>query len=106
MTIKQVRVYSPGSIANLGPGFDVFGVAIEGVGDIVVLKQIKEQEVQISVQGVGADRIPTDSEKNSSGAILNHVMEKYEPGHGFSIEIRKGLPPGRARNRSRTCRRQ
>ncbi len=94
MTIKQIRVYSPGSIANLGPGFDVFGVAIEGVGDIVVLKKIRELEVQINVQGVGADRIPTDPEKNSSGAILNKVLKDYEPKHGFSIEIRKGLPPG------------
>ena len=94
MTIKQIRVYSPGSIANLGPGFDVFGVAIEGVGDIVVLKKIKEQEVQINVQGVGADRIPTDPEKNTSGAILNYILKEHEPRHGFSIEIRKGLPPG------------
>ena len=94
MTIKQIRVYSPGSIANLGPGFDVFGIAIEGVGDIVVLKKIKEQKVQISVQGVGADKIPTDPEKNTSGAILKHILKEHEPRHGFSIEIRKGLPPG------------
>ena len=94
MTIKQVRVYSPGSIANLGPGFDVFGIAIEGVGDIVVLKETRELGVQISVQGVGADKIPTDPEKNTSGAILKHIQEEYEPRHGFSIEIRKGLPPG------------
>ena len=94
MTIKQVRVYAPGSIANLGPGFDVFGVAIEGVGDIVVLKQIREKKVQISIQGVGADKIPTDPERNTSGAILNHILKEHEPRHGFSIEIRKGLPPG------------
>jgi homoserine kinase len=94
VTIKQIRVYSPGSIANLGPGFDVFGIAIEGLGDIVVLKKIKEQEVQIRVQGVGADKIPTDPEKNTSGAILKHILKEYEPKHGFSIEIRKGLPPG------------
>ena len=94
MTIKQIRVYSPGSIANLGPGFDVFGIAIEGVGDIVVLKKIKELEVQINVQGVGADKIPTDPEKNTSGAILKHILKEYEPSQGFSIEIRKGLPPG------------
>ena len=65
MTIKQVRVYAPGSIANLGPGFDVFGVAIEGIGDIVVLKQTREPGIKIDVQGVGADKIPTDPEKNS-----------------------------------------
>ncbi|MGW8179653.1 MAG: homoserine kinase, partial [bacterium] len=94
MTIKQVRVYSPGSIANLGPGFDVFGIAIEGVGDIVLLKEQREPGIKISVQGVGADRIPTLPEKNSSGAIVQHVIEKYGVDHGFEVEIRKGIPPG------------
>jgi homoserine kinase len=94
VTIKQVRVYAPGSIANLGPGFDVFGVAIEGIGDIVVLKETREPGVKISVQGVGAEKIPSEPEKNSSGAILNHIQKEYEPRHGFSIDIRKGLPPG------------
>ena len=94
MTIKQIRVYAPGSIANLGPGFDVFGVALEGLGDIVVLKESPEPGVKIDVQGVGADKIPSDPEKNSSGAILNHVIEQYEPRHGFNVEIRKGIPPG------------
>ena len=94
MTIKQVRVYSPGSIANLGPGFDVFGVALEGIGDIIVLEESPEPGVKIDVQGVGADKIPSDPEKNSSGAILNHVIEQYEPRHGFNVEIRKGIPPG------------
>ncbi|RLG95037.1 homoserine kinase, partial [Candidatus Bathyarchaeota archaeon] len=94
MTIKQVRVYSPGSIANLGPGFDVFGVALEGIGDIIVLEESPEPGVKIDVQGVGADKIPSDPEKNSSGAILNHVIDQYEPRHGFNVEIRKGIPPG------------
>lgn len=94
MTIKQIRVYAPGSIANLGPGFDVFGVALEGLGDIVVLRESPEPGVKIDVQGVGADKIPSDPEKNSSGAILNHVIEQHEPRHGFNVEIRKGIPPG------------
>ena len=95
MTIKQVRVYSPGSIANLGPGFDVFGIAIEGVGDIVLLKEQSEPGVKISIQGVGADKIPTEPLKNSSGAILKHIIEKHGLEHGFEVEIRKGIPPGK-----------
>ncbi len=95
MTIKQIRVYSPASIANLGPGFDVFGIAIEGVGDIVLLKKQPEPGIKISVQGVGADHIPNEPSKNSSGAILEHIITKHELEHGFDIEIRKGVPPGK-----------
>lgn len=95
MTVKQVRVYSPGSIANLGPGFDVLGVALDSVGDIVQLQQIDEPEVKLSIKGVGADSIPVDPERNSSGAILVKVRDEYHLSHGFSVEIRKGLPPGK-----------
>jgi homoserine kinase len=88
-------VYSPGSIANLGPGFDVFGIAIEGIGDIVLVKEQSEPGVKISVQGVGADKIPNDPKKNSSGAILEHIINKHGLEHGFEVEVRKGVPPGK-----------
>jgi homoserine kinase len=94
VTIKQVRVYAPGSIANLGPGFDVFGIALEGIGDSVVLRKTRDPGVKINVLGVGSNKIPTNPEKNSSGVILNHIINEFEPNHGFSIEISKGIPPG------------
>lgn len=94
MTIKQVRVYSPGSIANLGPGFDVFGMAIEGLGDIVLLKEKSEPGIKIRMLGVGADKISSKPELNSSGAILNHIVEERKLKNGFDVEIRKGIPPG------------
>jgi len=95
VTVKQVRVYSPGSIANLGPGFDVFGVALDGLGDIVQLEKIDEPEVRLSIQGVGADSIPLDPDRNSSGAILELVRREYGVPRGFRVEIRKGIPPGK-----------
>ena len=95
MTVKQVRVYSPGSIANLGPGFDVIGVALDSLGDIVRLEKIDGPEVRLSVKGVGADGIPVDPENNSSGAVLQLAKERYDVSHGFNAEIRKGVPPGK-----------
>ena len=35
MKMTKVKVYSPGSIGNVGCGFDVIGLAIEAVGDTV-----------------------------------------------------------------------
>jgi homoserine kinase len=95
VTIKQIRVYSPGSIANLGPGFDVFGIAIEGLGDTVLLKEKHEPGIEISIQGKGAERIPLDPEKNCAGVILNQVIIKQDLSTGFELDIRKGIPPGK-----------
>ena len=32
---EQVTVFAPATVANLGPGYDVLGLALEGVGDRV-----------------------------------------------------------------------
>jgi homoserine kinase len=95
VTVKQVRVYSPGSIANLGPGFDVLGVALESIGDMVRLEKIDEPEVRLSIKGVDVDKIPVKPDINSSGAVLELVKERYDVSHGFKAEIRKGVPPGK-----------
>jgi homoserine kinase len=95
VTTKQVRVYSPGSIANLGPGFDVFGIAIGGLGDIVLIKEKNEPGIKISIKGFGAKNIPKEPEKNSSGAVLKHIIESYGIEHGFEVQITKGVPPGK-----------
>lgn len=95
MTTKQISVYSPGSIANLGPGFDVFGIAIDGLGDTISLREKDETGVKISIQGKGAERIPLSPERNSSGFILNHIINNQDLSTGLEIEIRKGIPPGK-----------
>lgn len=32
---KTIRVFAPASTANLGCGFDVMGMALDGVGDVL-----------------------------------------------------------------------
>ncbi len=95
MTIKQIRVYAPASIANLGPGFDVFGIALDGIGDTVSLEAIPERRVEITASGDGAESIPVEAESNSAGAVAFHVMESRGLGHGFRIHIEKRVPIGK-----------
>ena len=32
---KYIRVFAPGTVANLGCGFDVMGLTLDGVGDLL-----------------------------------------------------------------------
>ena len=41
----SVRIWGPGSLSNLGPGFDTLGIAIEGVGDVHVQPRGAEPEL-------------------------------------------------------------
>jgi homoserine kinase len=95
VNIKQVTTYAPASIANLGPGFDVFGIALEDLGDTITLVVVPEKGVRVSIVGVDADSIPVNAVENSAGAVLNHFIEKHHPDHGFRVNIEKGVPPGK-----------
>lgn len=95
VTAKQIEVYSPASIANLGPGFDVFGIALDGIGDSLRVELVPEPGVKVIMKGPDAGLIPTDPGSNSAGAVLRHVLDHYDASHGFVIEIEKGVPPGK-----------
>ena len=95
MTLKHIKIYAPASIANLGPGFDVFGIALNGLGDTIKVKEIDEPGVRVLVKGVEAAQIPIVANDNSAGAVLQHALDKSRKFEGFEVEIDKGIPPGK-----------
>jgi homoserine kinase len=95
VSTKQLKVFAPASIANLGPGFDVFGIAISGIGDFIEAKIVEEPGVSIEVEGVGAESIPVKASENSAGAVFWSVIERHDPEYGFHLRISKGVPPGK-----------
>ena len=44
---KTVKVFSPATIGNIGPGFDVLGLALKGMGDIVEVWKISGDKIVI-----------------------------------------------------------
>jgi homoserine kinase len=95
VTAKQIEVFSPASIANLGPGFDVFGIALDGLGDTLSVELVPEPGVKVIMKGPEAESIPSDPGSNSAGAVLQYVLKNYDSSRGFVIEVEKGVPPGK-----------
>lgn len=93
-----VRVFAPGSIGNLGPGFDVLGVAVEGIGDVVEARVVATPGVRIArITGRDAENIPKEAEKNSAAIAAARVIETVRgPGSDFGLElaVEKRLPSG------------
>ena len=81
----RVTVFAPGSVGNIGPGFDVLGLAIDGIGDRVTVELAPRDSV--TVTGCDAGLIPTDPSKNVA-AIAAHAMAR----RSFSIHVEKGIP--------------
>jgi homoserine kinase len=81
----MLTVRAPATSANLGSGFDVFGVALDRPADVVRVE--KADEVSIEVTGVGSQYIPEDPEKNTVGAVAEALDAPAR------IEIDKGVRP-------------
>ena len=81
----MVTVRAPATSANLGSGFDVFGVALDRPADVVRVS--KAEQTSITVTGAGSEYIPEDPAGNTVGAV---ARELDAPAH---IEIDKGVRP-------------
>jgi homoserine kinase len=81
----MVTVRAPATSANLGSGFDVFGVALDRPADLVTVT--KADRTTIEVTGAGSEFIPEDPDSNTVGAVAEALDA---PAH---IEINKGVRP-------------
>ena len=87
--VKSVTVRAPCSTANLGPGFDVFGLALDAFYDEVTVTK-KGKGITI----VSSDDIPLDPKKNTAGLVAKEMKKKEKLTGGVEIKIRKNVPPG------------
>ena len=87
--VKSVTVRAPCSTANLGPGFDVFGMALDALYDNVVLTK-KGKGIVI----VSSDNIPLSPSKNTAGLVVSSMKKKFKLKDGIEIKIKKNVPAG------------
>ncbi|MCV0412611.1 homoserine kinase [Nitrosarchaeum sp.] len=86
---STVTVKAPSSTANLGPGFDVFGLAVDAFFDEITLTK-KNSGVTI----VTKDNIPTNPDNNTAGLVIKNMLKKFKIKDGVEIKIKKGVPAG------------
>lgn len=88
-----VRVKAPASLSNLGPGFDAFGLCIEGIGDEVVATRKVEPGIEVEGLEGFANGIPNDA-KNIAAVGARLVLERSRRDGGIRLRIRKGIRIG------------
>ena len=87
--VKSVIVHAPCSTANLGPGFDVFGLALDAFYDKIIVKK-KGKGISIKTQ----DDIPHGMEENTAGLVAKEMKKKCKISGGIEITIEKNVPAG------------
>ncbi len=100
---RSILVRVPASSANLGPGFDSIGLAL-GLWDEYAVTSAAEPGLKITVEGEGADDVPTD-ETHLVYATMRHTWSELgvEPPAGLVLEAHNGVPHGRGLGSSATA---
>ncbi|KAL5974442.1 hypothetical protein ACLOJK_031107 [Asimina triloba] len=98
----SLKSFAPATVANLGPGFDFLGCAVDGIGDTVTLRvhpSVHPGSVAItsihSSDPAAANKLSSDPLHNCAGIAAIAVMRKLGiRSVGLSIDLEKGLPLG------------
>lgn len=90
--MRSITVYAPASIGNIGPGFDVLGVALTNVGDEVTVARKREPGVEILEITGSATPLPEDAAMNTAGIAAMKVLRLIGADMGLTMRIKKGVP--------------
>ena len=90
--MKSIRVFCPGTIANVSCGFDVLGLSLAGVGDYMTVTQTAIKGITIS-EILGQD-LPMETTQNVAGVAGLALLEALGSDAGFEIKIDKRIKAG------------
>jgi len=90
--MEEIKVFCPATIANVSCGFDVLGLALDAVGDEMIVR--KTSEKGITITKILGQKLPLETNLNVSGVAGLALLEKSDYQGGFEIEIDKKIKPG------------
>lgn len=91
--MKTVITEAPASSANLGPGFDVFAVALAGFKDRLELS-VDPGRSGVEIRQVSGAKVPLEASKNGAGAVALALSDAFGIRGGVVIRIWKNVPIG------------
>jgi homoserine kinase len=91
---ESVTAFAPATVANLGPGFDVLGLAMSEPGDRVTARLFDGEGVRIVAVTGDDGKLPVDAENNTAGIAAMMTLKLAGVRVGVELELEKGLPLG------------
>lgn len=89
---KNVRVFAPGTVANMGCGFDVMGMALNGAGDILSVS-VSEGD-GLTIENRSDVELPSDIDKNVITPAVRALMEEFGEPRMVEVVVENKISPG------------
>lgn len=90
--MNKIRVFAPATVANVGPGFDVLGFALEDIGDIVEARIAPKPGIQIIEITGDNSELPKEAKKNILGIAALEVLKMLGVKEGIEFKLNKRMP--------------
>ncbi len=89
---RRVTAFAPATVANLGIGFDILGLALDAPGDEVTAQQREEPGVElVAITGDGG-QLSLDPARNTACIAAHEVLKLIDGAKGVRLWLNKGLP--------------
>jgi homoserine kinase len=92
MMNTRAEAFAPATVANLGVGFDILGLALSAPGDIVQVVPREEPGARIMRIEGDNGKLPHDPDKNTATVAANSVLKLINAQCGVEIIVYKNLP--------------
>lgn len=101
--MERVRVFAPASVSNLGPGFDVLGLALPRPGDLVEAEWCERPGIHIGEVTGDGGLLTADPTQNVAGVAAASALAALAPGGsqssagalaapGIRLRVHKQMP--------------
>ncbi len=92
--MKSIRVFAPATVANVGPGFDVFGFAVDSPGDEVDAAFSDAPGVCIGEITGDDGLLSKDADKNTAAVAVTAYLSHIGSSQGINLKVHKKMPLG------------
>lgn len=90
---KTVRVFAPATVANVGPGYDIFGFALNSIGDVIEASLTESSGIVIeSIKG--NSELSKDPKENILGIVASAMLKEQKSTNGIRFTLEKNVLPG------------
>ena len=91
--MRTIKLSAPATIANVGPGYDIFAMALAHPRDEFEISLNDSGKVRITIEN-NTENIPLEPEYNSAGLATLKFLEKFNLSHGVDLKIVKSIYSG------------
>ena len=92
--MKEIKVFAPATIANVGPAYDILGFAINFPGDEIILKKNETGKLKITEISGENGVLSYDPQKNTVTVAIKALLDRLNIQQGFDVKINKKMPIG------------